>query len=427
MTLRSVSPASLSGSLRAPPSKSYTHRGLISGFLSQRSYRVDHPLEADDTRATATGLELLGSVIRRSSSHWSLTPVTPTLHPNQTIRLRCGQSGTTLRFLTAVAARQGRLVRVEGDPRLARRPLRPLLRVLRSGGVRIRRIGAPANLPLEILGPLRGVRTSLHVGESSQFLSALLFVLPTLETSSSLQLVGTPVSQEYVAATLRVLSLHRVRVSLTPSVLEVEGGQQYRGAGFRVPGDASSAAYWWAAAGLNGGPIRVRGVPLDWPQADLEILPILEAMGSHVARHSDGATVEGRIREPFDVDLTNAPDLYPLVGSLAAQLPGTSVIRGAPHVVAKESDRRAATIRLVRGLGGTARLTRRGLEVRGTHSPRPLRSSLSDDHRVVMASAIAATAASGPSLVGSAEAVRKSYPTFWDDLRSLGGTTKVAR
>jgi 3-phosphoshikimate 1-carboxyvinyltransferase len=259
----------------------------------------------------------------------------------------------------------------------------------------------------------------LDASQSSQFASALLFTLPTLEDDSSIQLRGTIVSEPYLEATLAVLAHHGIQVHRNGRQFEIPGRQRFAGSGFAVPGDASSASYLWAAAAIGGGTVRVSGLPSAWPQADFAVLELLEATGADVSRHPDGATVSGGSRTPFRIDLTDSPDLYPLAGALAATAPGTSRLVGAPHVFLKESDRRAETARLARALGARVRLAGGGLVIEGSSRPRAVRLPQLSDHRLVMSAAVGALAADRASLVGDATAVRKSFPGFWSVLADL--------
>jgi 3-phosphoshikimate 1-carboxyvinyltransferase len=413
-----VRPGRASGRLVAPPSKSYTHRALIAGFFARRPYRVIRPLVADDTRATRNGLAQLGCSVRVRPNDWTLRP-RPVARPARPARIDCGESGTSLRFLASVAATSGRRVRFTGRPQLARRPLEGLVQSLESAGVQIARPES-GSLPLEITGPLRPGRFSVPGSVSSQYISSLLLALPTLGGPSTLQVLGPRVSEPYIAATLAVMASHGVRVVESRRGWTIPAPQVYRGDRFEVPGDASSAAYLWAAAAVSGGSVTVDRVPARWPQADRVILDILRQAGATVSETRVSASVRGPLARPFSVDLTASPDLYPLAGALAAVLPGRSHLRGAAHVVFKESNRRAATESLIRGLGGSCSGSRTDLTVRGVDRPRALRLRGLDDHRLVMSAAVAATVAVGPSSLGDARAVRKSFPRFWTELRRLG-------
>jgi len=417
VTLVRIRPGPAFGRLRAPASKSYTHRALVVGHLSQRTFRVRNPLDSDDTRATAAGLTRMGSRLTRRASVWTVDS-----HPDRPSRsippVRCGESGTTLRFLVAVAALTGHRTSFEGDPGLSGRPIEELLGALRTLGAQFWHPRRGRRL-VEIQGPIHGGRVSLDASRSSQFTSALLLSLPFLAEDSEIRLTGEVVSQPYVEATLAVLIHHGIRVERTRKGFRVPGRQRVSGLEFPVPGDASSAAYAWAAAAVSGGEVRVMGISAEWPQADLAVLDLLEANGAVVTRLTDGAVVRAATRRPFRIDLTDAPDLYPLAGVLAATTPGQSRILGAEHVVLKESDRRSATSRLASELGARVRATREGLAIEGTDRPRALSLRASHDHRVVMSAAVGALAGRDVSTIGDAGAVRKSFPGFWRTLHGL--------
>ena len=412
-----IRPGPVLGSVRAPPSKSYTHRALVIGHLTRRPFEVRHPLDADDTRATANAVARLGSPVSRGRDVWRLGPVSERRRAAP-VRIDCRESGTTLRFVAALAALADRPIVLAGSRRLAARPMDELLRELTVLGARCRHL-TTRGLPLEIRGPIQGGAVSLDASQSSQFASALLLVLPTRDEDSTLELRGSVVSEPYLDATLAALAHHGVRVERRGTRFRIPGRQRFRRSRFRVPGDASSAAYLWAAAALGGGTVRVRGIPAGWPQADLAVLDLLASTGADVRKNPDGATVSAGKRTPFRVDLTDAPDLYPLAGVLAATAPGTSRLAGAEHVVLKESDRRVGTARLARQFGARVRASKSGLVIEGTASPRAISIPNATDHRMVMSAAVGALAGDDASVVGRAESVRKSFPGFWDSLTEL--------
>jgi len=407
-----IRPGPANGTVRAPPSKSYTHRALVVGHLAARPFRIRHPLDSDDTRATADAVSRLGTPVSRARDVWRVDP--PGDRRRRTpILVQCHESGTTLRFVSALAARSDRTVVIAGAGRLAERPIDELLEGLRALGASGRHLGG-RGLPIEVHGPMRGGRVALNASETSQFASALLLTLPTLEGDSVLELTGKLVSKPYLEATLAVLAHHGIRVDRKRRRFQIPGGQRFRREGFTVPGDASSAAYLWAAAAVSGGTVRVDGVPATWPQADLAALDLLRDAGATVSRRPGGATVSGGTPKAFRVDLTDAPDLYPLAGVLAATSPGASHIVGAEHAVLKESDRKAGTALLARCLGAEVESTSYGLCIRGTRRPRAFDLRRLSDHRLVMSAAVGALAAEGDSILGEKEAVRKSFPGFWD-------------
>jgi 3-phosphoshikimate 1-carboxyvinyltransferase len=417
MTACRISPGRLEGRILAPPSKSYTHRALVAAHLAGRRALIVRALDSDDTHATIRAIHALGSRVHRGAGRWSVAPGHRTV-PHIPV-IDCGESGTTLRLGCALAARSAGPVRLDGGGRLPSRPISELTDALSALGARCRFPRAPRSLPLVVEGPLRGGSVTLDASRSSQFATALLLVLPTLERGSELTLTGELVSEPYIDATLAVLRHHGVRYSRTGRRFTLPGGQSYSGRTLRIPGDASSAAYLWAGAAVTRGRVAVGELPGRWPQADLAVLDLLRDAGATVRRTAEGAVVQGPVGTPFERDLTSAPDLYPLAAAIAAVIPGTSRLSGAGHVVLKESDRRAGARRLASALGARVSLSRGRMTIRGTAQPRRFRLWGLKDHRLVMSAAIGALAAGGPSELSDAGAVEKSYPGFWHDLAAL--------
>ncbi len=419
-----VHPSRIDGAFTPPPSKSYTHRALIAAYLTRRRSIVRRPLDSEDTRATLAGIRALGRRVRVQPQAWKIEPG-PKRRSGR-ITIDCRESGTTLRLLSAVAAAGGEAVHLVGRPTLARRPTGPLYDALAALGADVRRPSDGRSVPVRIEGPLRPGAVRLDGSSSSQFVSAMLFVLPTLDGSSRMTLDGPLVSQPYVDATRAVLHTHGVRVDRRGRTFHIPGGQRYAARSFTVPPDASSAAYPFAAAALSGGAVRARGLTAELPQADLAIVDVLARAGASTDRRPTGLSVQGPIDRPFRVDLTNAPDLYPLCGAVAACLPGTSRIDGARHVVGKESDRFRTTVELARALGARVAGRPGRLYVTGQRPPTAIRTAGLRDHRVMMSAAVAAVVADGPSRLADAQCVRKSWPGFWATMRSLGGAIRGA-
>ena len=424
MSVARIVPGPALGRAAAPPSKSYTHRFLVAAHLSGRPCRVDGPLLSDDTLRTARALGALSSRVRRERRGWTVAP-SATGRRSRRRRIDCGESGTTLRLLTALASLDGAPTSFVGRGRLDRRPIVPLTDALAQLGASVALPGNGRSLPLRLRGPIHGGATRLRVDESSQFTSALLFALPTVRPDSTIATVGAPVSEPYVRASLAVLRRSGVRVAADRAGYRVPGGQRYRPPIVPVPGDASSAAYLWAAAAVSGGDVTVDGIDPSWPQADLAVLDLLERYGSEVARRGRRIAVRGARRRPFRVTLTQAPDLYPLAGVLAALAPGSSQLRGAAQVAAKESDRKAETARLARALGAKVDARPGGLVIHGTDRPRALRAGGFSDHRLVMSAAVAALAGPGASEIADASAVGKSFPGFFEALAGLGAEVRL--
>jgi 3-phosphoshikimate 1-carboxyvinyltransferase len=427
MTVRPIRPAQVRGRVRAPPSKSYTHRALVAAFLSVHGCEVANPLVSDDTVATRDGLRALGAEVRVNRAGWTVVPP----KKKRTSRPRtvhCGESGTTLRFLAALAALQGEPVRFEGSSGLAARPMGELYGALRQLGAGVRPASTTHALPCTIQGPIVSGFVPIRGDVSSQFVSALLLTLPTLVGPSRIQILGSRVSEPYIDATCAMIRERGVQIQAVRGGYQVPGGQRYRAGRIRVPGDASSAAYLWAAAAATGGQVDVEGISRELPQADLAILPILSKMGARVGYTARQIRVSGPLSRPISVDLTDSPDLFPLVSVLAARVPdGRSLLVGAPQIEFKESNRRVQSVRLARAAGAKVVELPQRIEVIGTASRPPLHLPSLSDHRLVMSAAVAALSGTGTSRIGRTEAVTKSFPGFWRTIQGLSARGDVAR
>lgn len=415
-----VRPGPLSGRVRASPSKSQTHRALATAASLGIPLSLRDPLEAEDTWATAGALRALGVPVRPVRGRWDVGSAVSEPPRGGRPRISCRSSGTTLRFATVLAARGWRWTRLDGTPRLRKRPIAELLDPLRRLGAEVEVSSVETPLPLGIRGPLRPGFATVDVSRSSQPLSGLLIGLAGLPEASRIRPTGTPVSAPYAALTIRTLRQLGARVRFARGIYTV-GGPPERSPprSYWVPADASSAAYLWAAAAVTGGSVKVDGDFSDG-HPDLVLLDCLSESGASVARFRSGIRVSGPLHRPFDVDLSDAPDLAPLVCVLAATLIGRSYVRGAPHLALKESDRRQGSVRLVRAMGASVRSSRADLEIDGTPHARRLRLRDLNDHRILLSAVVGALAADGPSELGPVAAARKSYPRVWGDLASLG-------
>jgi 3-phosphoshikimate 1-carboxyvinyltransferase len=369
-------------------------------------------LLSDDTLATVRALRDLGIAVELSGNSAALSgTLAPPGRP-----LRVQDSGTTLRLLTAVACLLDDDVRFEAGVSLRRRPMGPLLAALESlGAATDSRRG---RAPLRVRGPLRGGRATLPAGISSQFVSALLLACPVAAGDSTIHLRGPGVSQPYVDMTLALLRAHGGRVTQRRRAFHIRGRQSLRPRQDRIPGDFSSAAFFMVAAAISGGKVRLDNLQANDTQGDRAIVPLMGRFGADVRSRSTSVTVESRPLRGQAVNIGAFPDLFPPLCVLAACARGTTVLDGAPHLRAKESDRiRAMAVNLRRAQIRVRELPG-GLRIEGGH-PRgvPIRSF--GDHRVAMAMSVLALAAKGPSRLPDPTTVAKSNPRFFDDLARL--------
>jgi 3-phosphoshikimate 1-carboxyvinyltransferase len=411
----------LDARLEAPPSKSATHRALVLAALAEGPSEILGPLDADDTRRTFEGLSALGIGVEEAAGRWIVRGLGGRIPGGGTLWL--GESGTSFRFLLAVASLGERPSRLDGAPRLRQRPIAPLARALSRLGARIERLGLDASLPLAAGGRSFGGGTvRLEAGTSSQFASALLLIGPSLRGGVELALEGRAVSLPYAELTVSSLRAFGVPVERLGDGRWRVPQFAYPGRNIRVEGDPSSASYFLAAAALHGGRVRIEGWPSSSPHPDTRFPRILERWGCEVVEGPSWLELRGTGRvPPFELDLSDAPDLVPTVAVLALFSSGPSAIVGVPHLRQKESDRLEALARGLRALGREAVATQEELRV-GPPPAGPLRGARIEtrsDHRIAMAFAIAGTKI-GNVVIDDADCVAKSNPAFWDQLACLG-------
>lgn len=415
-----VKPGGVGGTVRAPPSKSYTHRALLAGALSTGT-RVLDPLDSADPRASADAAEALGATVDWQESVVEVdgfdgSPAVPS------DVVDCGNSGTTLRLFTAAAALADGLTVFTGDGSLRSRPNQPLLDALTELGATARSTRGDGQAPLVVEGPFEGGEASIDGSVSSQFVSSLLFAAAATMEGVDLEIEGELRSRPYVDMTVEVMEMMDVEVEETGYGFAVEGGQRYRAEEIQVPGDFSSASYPLAAAAVAGGEVAVENL-YPGAQGDSVIVDVLDTMGADVDWDRDDGVVKVEPDELEAVEFSGEdnPDLVPTVAVLGAVAEGVTRVVDAEHLRFKETDRLEATSTELGKMGVEIRETDDGLEIDGDAST--LMGAEVDgrhDHRIVMALAVAALAADGETVIDTAESVDVSYPGFVADLQTLG-------
>ena len=395
-----------------PGSKSYTHRMLIAAALSDGQVVVKNPLKSEDTLQTLKCLQAMGAAVQEKNDRFIIagTGGRFTL-PGQPINL--SNSGTSMRLLTAVAALgQGSCI-LTGSKRMQQRPIQDLLDGLNQLGVKARSIRGDGCPPVEITGGrLAGGRVSLDCHISSQFLSAILLIAPLADKPVTISVSAGPVSRPYVDMTLDVMK--RFGVVAERSGYEhfiVPGGQTYHAEEVAVEPDCSQAGYFWAAAAITGGRVRVAGIDRNSKQGDVRFSECLAALGCDVKEDSGGIAVSGRPMKGITVDMADMPDVVPTLAVVAAYAQGTSVIQNVGHLRAKESDRLGAVVKELTKMGIEASCTENELIVRGG-TPRGAEIETYDDHRIAMSFAVAGLKTPGIRILDET-CVKKSFPNFW--------------
>lgn len=410
------------GTVRAPPSKSYTHRAILMSTLSGGPCRIGHPLLSEDTEASVAGVEALGANVEREEDGLRVT--CEELRPAKK-EIDARNSGTTLRLLTGIAALLKGPTILTGDASLRSRPIGPLLRALGRLGARCKALGPRGRPPVTIRGPLVGGRATIPGSVSSQFLSSLLLSCPLAERASVVRVTPPFLSEPYVKMTLFMLRRFDVWVDALETSFEIPGHQLYRPLDFDVPGDFSSAAVPLVAAAISGGDVTVEAIDLNLPQGDERIVELLGSFGAHVTASEDRVRVRADELTGQRIDIGNTPDLFPVLAALATQARGETRFVNGAHLHLKESDRIATTIAFLKAMGADARATKDGCVIRGPSKLRGAAVESHGDHRILMAAAVAGLAASGPVEITDPWCFRVSYPTFLNDFQSLGADVAV--
>lgn len=395
-----IIPRPLLGTVAAIPSKSQAHRLLICAALAGEATDLRCAALSRDILATADCLRALGARVDRTPEGFSVAPGSRPLRAEAD----CGESGSTLRFLLPVAGALGVDTTFFLHGRLPQRPLSPLWEEMERMGARLSR---PTGDTVQCQGALGPGIYTLAGDVSSQFISGLLFALPSLPGDSEIRLTGSIQSKPYLDMTLAALRIFGVEILEEDRGYRIPGNQRFRSPGsLTVEGDWSNGAFWLTAKAL-GSPIAVTGLDPNSPQGDRAVETLLPQI----------------LTRGGDIDVSQIPDLVPTLAVAAARGGGTTRFVGAGRLRIKESDRIASVSALIRCLGGWTEEGTDSLTVYPTGLAGGTVSA-ENDHRIAMAAAVASTICREPVTILGAEAVEKSYPAFWQDFWSLSGEAR---
>jgi 3-phosphoshikimate 1-carboxyvinyltransferase len=409
--------------IKVPGSKSLTQRALIAAALAQGPSLLLDPLASEDTAYTMSALALMGIAIDTANPEsWRVDGAGGRiLPPGQDIFL--GNNGTATRFLTSVAALGHGHFHITGNERMAHRPISPLISALRGWGVDIQSDAGTGCPPLTIeASGLRGGRTVLPEGKSSQYLSSLLLVAPYAAEPTELEVQGDILSQPYVRMTLAVMESFGVPAEAAADLTSFRVPRGcYQGRTYAIEGDASSASYFWAAAAVTGGRVTVANVPLPSLQGDAALLSSLERMGCLVVHDQTGITVSGAAPlRGIEVNMGDMPDVAPTLAVVAAFAQGSTIIRNVGHLRIKECDRLSAVVTELRKLGAVVEEEADRMIIHGSGGDNLHGATIAtyDDHRMAMSFAVAGLRLSHVTIDGE-DCVSKSFPDFWRRFRLL--------
>ncbi|MBQ5331390.1 MAG: 3-phosphoshikimate 1-carboxyvinyltransferase [Oscillospiraceae bacterium] len=399
-----IYPGRLSGTVRIPSSKSVSHRNIIAAALSGGISRISGISLSKDIEVTSEAMRSFGADISRKDDVFTVKGIFNEKRIPVTAFCDCGESGSTLRFIIPVAAALGIDTVFDGHGKLPERPITPYIREFEKKGILFDKRGG---LPIRMTGKLQNGIFELEGDISSQFITGLLFALPLLDGDSEIHMLSPLQSAPYAELTLNTLKKAGICVQKTEKGFFVKGVQSYAPFDSGTEGDYSQAAFF-IAANAAGSDISIAGLDPDSAQGDKVFADIA----------SDPC------RKGFTVDVSDIPDLVPALAVLGSIFEGKSRIVNAERLRIKESDRIESTAAMIRSLGGKASTSEDSITIEHIDSFKGGTVDACNDHRIVMAAAVAAVYSSAPVIIKGAEAVRKSYPNFFEDLAKLGAKTE---
>lgn len=409
---RYIDPSHLKGTVKAPSSKSMTQRAIAAGLLAGGNSIIHNPSYCDDSLAAMSMAVGLGARVEPS-------PDRLLIHGTGELKeakLNCGESGLAIRMFSPIAALYSEEIIMTGANSLRKRPMKMIEEALSQLGVQCKTTNGL--LPLSIKGPLQGGKCTIDGSVSSQLLTGLLMALPLAEKDSELTVLNLK-SSPYIDMTIQILKDFGISiVNEDYKHFRISGNQKYKPSEYTVEGDWSGGAFLLVAGAING-EIAVAGLKQSSRQSDMAVLNALKDAGASVKAEKDTFFVKASELNAFSFDATHSPDLFPPLAALASYCRGTSTIKGVSRLIHKESNR-ADTIRTEFGKLGI------GVEVTGDimtitgGNVKGARVESHEDHRIAMAMAVSALKADGRVYIKDSQSIAKSYPAFFDDLRSLG-------
>lgn len=425
----------ITGAVLTPSSKSHSVRGLLLAALAGGTTELINVLDSDDTAVARKVVEALGARLNVKKNIETGNGLDIQVKSNGapitlSDKIFTGDSGITTRFaLPLLGLRKNSNVPVQMDcsPQMRVRPIKPLIETLNRLGMKIQQLNNKQFYPLVVSGLLRGGRAEVD-GMTSQYLSALMFALPLAVNNSEIT-VNKLNERPYAEMTARWLDEQAIEYKWENKnerdIIFIKGGQKYHPFKKIIPGDFSSASYLIAAGVLRGQEVRVRGLDFADPQGDKRLVEILKKMGADIQyKNNELVIYGGKKLSGMTIDCNDIPDMLPTLAIVATQASGRTELINVPQARLKETDRIHSLCDGLVRLGARAEELPNGLVVYES----VLRGAAVrgyNDHRTVMALALAGLAAEGETKIDTAESINKTFPNFADLMRKLGAKIKM--
>lgn len=421
----SVHPSSLSGTVKAPASKSSMQRACALALLHEGETMILNPGKSNDDIAALDIIQRLGASIEIQNEKVKIKNGESVFSGAE---INCGESGLGIRMFTPIAALSSKEIIINGSGSLLKRPMHFFDEIFPKLGISIQ--SNNGYLPIKIKGPLQPADITINGSLSSQFLTGLLMAYGKAATKPVTITVNNLKSKPYIDLTLQMMGSFGYDVvnnNNASFAIKPINGLTNKQINCIIEGDWSGAAFL-LVAGAVGGNVVVKGLDIHSAQADKAILNALKDCGAEISAAEGTVTVNsfpGGLGNAFYFNATDCPDLFPPLVVLAAYCKGISVIEGVSRLQHKESNR-AITLQQEFGkMGVEIKLEADKMMIAGGNSLKGARVHSHHDHRIAMACAAAALKANGETVIEEAEAVNKSYPGFYNDLKLLGAAVSL--
>ncbi|MFW6414632.1 MAG: 3-phosphoshikimate 1-carboxyvinyltransferase [Verrucomicrobiota bacterium] len=410
----------LQGDVRMPGSKSHTVRAVTIAAFANGTSIIRQPLLSTDTESARCAVRALGAEIEITDESWRVQGTGGEIKPKQQC-LDLGNSGTSMRILMGFAALipTGDKIILDGDAQLRKRPAEPLLKALNELGAKARSIHENECPPFEIQGRLQGGKTVVEAF-SSQYLTSLLLACPMADNDTSIE-VPVLYESQYIDMTLDWLRYTGIKIEQeNKKRFQIPGGQTYQSFDRTIPADFSSASFFFGAAAIGANCITCQGLDMNDSQGDKAVLDYLRRMGADVQVDNDSIRVAGGNLQGIDIDMNETPDALPVMAVVGCFAEGATRLRNVAQARIKETDRIAVMAKELRKLGAQVEEQEDGLTVYKSDL-KAARVDGHNDHRIVMALAVAGLCIPGTTEITGAQAAAVTFPDFDTLMREIGG------
>ncbi|MBS6480473.1 MAG: 3-phosphoshikimate 1-carboxyvinyltransferase [Dialister sp.] len=417
-----ITPSFLQGKIEIPSSKSEAHRLCIGAALAEGTSYIENITLSNDIETTMHILSAWGatfSCIEKKNNGKYIYKIQGGLSTKkEVVEVDCMESGSTLRFCIPLGLFLNKEMKYDRQGHLAQRPIYPYVDCLKKA------IFLEEEKTLLVKGSIVPSVYTLPGNSSSQFFTGLFMVCPLLDGNSIINIIPPLESSSYLAVTKQCLSLFGISISKENTyTYKIEGNQTYKNGKFRISGDDSQAAFWIAAASLYGD-ISIQGLSKNSLQGDAVFQKFISQMNGKLYWNQEELCIKETLLTAYNFDVSDCPDLFPVLAVVCALSKGKSIIKGVSRVRLKECDRvHAMTVELSK-IGAKIKENAEEVIIEGVSSFSGGVVSSWNDHRIAMALAVASCRCKKELLIEQAECVNKSYPLFWKDFQKLGGYIK---